>query len=87
MAASEVTEVDDCRGVLKVYSDGSIVRSPQPAFPTPYEDDGRVQWKDAVFDQTLGLQLWLYIMTEALDSQSRLPIFVYFHGGGYCIGC
>ncbi|GLJ44645.1 hypothetical protein SUGI_0938440 [Cryptomeria japonica] len=86
MAEAEVTEVEDCRGVLKVYSDGSIVRSPQPGFPLPYADDGRVEYKDVVFDQTLGLQLRLYITTEALASQSQIPIFVYFHGGGYCIG-
>ncbi|KAH9322469.1 hypothetical protein KI387_017108, partial [Taxus chinensis] len=44
--ATNSSVVDDCRGVLQVYSDGSIVRSKQSGFPLPYEDDGTVVWKD-----------------------------------------
>lgn len=80
------TVVDDCRGVLQVYSNGTIVRSQKPAFVTPFEDDGRVLSKDLVFDFSLGLELRLYIPTSASASTTKLPIFVYFHGGGFCIG-
>uniref|UniRef100_A0A0D6R074 Alpha/beta hydrolase fold-3 domain-containing protein n=1 Tax=Araucaria cunninghamii TaxID=56994 RepID=A0A0D6R074_ARACU len=86
MASTEAKLVDQCRGVLKVYSDGSIWRSNQPSFPHPYEDDGRVLWKDVIFDPVLGLELRLYIPAAAEAGSSLLPIFVYFHGGGYCIG-
>ncbi|KAF7805776.1 putative carboxylesterase 15 [Senna tora] len=82
-AASYV--VDDCRGVLQVYSDGSIVRSSKPSFDVPVHDDGSVLWKDVVFDSAHNLQLRLYKPADS-SSSSKLPIFFYIHGGGFCIG-
>lgn len=78
-------EVDECRGVLRVYSDGSIWRSPKPSFSVPVHDDGSVLWKDVVFDATHNLQLRLY-KPASHSSSSKLPIFYYIHGGGFCIG-
>lgn len=78
------TVVDDCRGVLQVYSDGSIVRASRPAFNVPYHDDGTILWKDVVFDPANDLQLRLY--KPADSTGSKLPIFYYIHGGGFCIG-
>nr|ABK22844.1 unknown [Picea sitchensis] len=80
----EATVVEDCRGVLQVYSNGTITRSQKPSFVAPFEDDGRVLSKDVVFEPSLGLELRLYI--PALVVTTKLPIFVYFHGGGFCIG-
>ncbi|GMP99198.1 hypothetical protein CsSME_00046764 [Camellia sinensis var. sinensis] len=53
-------EVDECRGVLRVYSDGSIVRSSKPSFNVPIYDDGSVIWKDVQFDSINNLHLRLY---------------------------
>ncbi|KAK8601792.1 hypothetical protein V6N13_058530 [Hibiscus sabdariffa] len=78
-------EVDECRGVLRVYSDGSIWRSSKPAFNVPVHDDGSVVWKDVVFDPHHHLQLRLY-KPAASPSSAKLPIFYYIHGGGFCIG-
>jgi acetyl esterase/lipase len=79
--------VDDCRGVLHVYSDGSIVRSSKPSFNVPIHDDGSVLWKDVVFDAANNLQLRLYKpATFSPSSTSKLPVFYYIHGGGFCIG-
>uniref|UniRef100_A0A0D9WVT3 Alpha/beta hydrolase fold-3 domain-containing protein n=1 Tax=Leersia perrieri TaxID=77586 RepID=A0A0D9WVT3_9ORYZ len=81
--------VDDCRGVLLVYSDGAVERKPSPGFTTPVRDDGSVEWKDAVFDPTHGLSLRLYRPRHALAAggeKKRLPVFFYYHGGGFCIG-
>ncbi|CAI9785822.1 unnamed protein product [Fraxinus pennsylvanica] len=83
-AAPPPIEVDDCRGVLKVYSDGSIWRSNKPSFEVPVHDDGSVLWKDVVFDTMHNLQLRLY--KPASPSSSKLPIFYYIHGGGFCTG-
>ncbi|KAL8549594.1 hypothetical protein ACS0TY_008439 [Phlomoides rotata] len=77
-------EVENCRGVLRVYSDGSIWRSEKPSFEMAVQDDGSVLWKDVVFDAKHGLQLRLY--KPAKPSSSKLPIFYYIHGGGFCIG-
>ncbi|WCJ40211.1 alpha/beta-Hydrolases superfamily protein [Euphorbia peplus] len=78
-------EVDECRGVLRVFSDGSIWRSTQPSFKVPVHDDGSVLWKDVVFDPANNLQLRLYRPSNP-SSSSKLPIFYYIHGGGFCIG-
>ncbi|KAJ7948122.1 Alpha/beta-Hydrolases superfamily protein [Quillaja saponaria] len=81
-------EVEECRGVLRVYSDGSIFRSSKPSFDVPVQDDGTVLWKDVVFDTTHNLQLRLYKpanFSSSSSSNSNLPIFYYIHGGGFCI--
>ncbi|EYU36009.1 hypothetical protein ABFS82_14G227600 [Erythranthe guttata] len=83
-ASTPPHEVDECRGVLRVYSDGSIWRSNKPSFEMPVPDDGSVLWKDAVFDAAHSLQLRLY--KPAKPSSPKLPIFYYIHGGGFCIG-
>lgn len=85
MAETSTTSLpyEECRGVLRVYSDGSIVRSPKPSFDIPVHDDGSVAWKDVIFDHTHQLQLRLY---KPAASKSKLPIFYYIHGGGFCIG-
>ncbi|XVF47032.1 hypothetical protein PTKIN_Ptkin03bG0076500 [Pterospermum kingtungense] len=77
-------EVAECRGVLRVYSDGSIWRSSKPSFNAPVDDDGSVLWKDALFDPVHNLHLRLY--KPASVSSAKLPIFYYIHGGGFCIG-
>lgn len=76
--------VDECRGVLFVYSDGSIKRLPGPSFPVPVDDDGSVIWKDVIFDPVNNLQLRIY--KPAGPDCNKLPIFYYIHGGGFCIG-
>lgn len=77
-------EVDGCRGVLRVFSDGSVWRSSGPSFSVAVHDDGSVLWKDAIFDPIRNLQLRIY--KPASPSSSKLPIFYYIHGGGFCIG-
>ncbi|XP_022753725.1 probable carboxylesterase 15 [Durio zibethinus] len=77
-------EVDECRGVLRVYSDGSIWRSSKPSFSVPVDDDGSVVWKDVLFDPVHNVHLRLY--KPASPSSAKLPIFYYIHGGGFCIG-
>ncbi|CAO2188144.1 unnamed protein product [Urochloa humidicola] len=86
--------VEDCRGVLKVLSDGTIIRSPAPAVDVPV--DPSVEWKDAVYDAALGLGLRLYKPApppaaagdgDGAGTGSRrkkLPVVMAFHGGGFC---
>ncbi|XXG74019.1 hypothetical protein AAC387_Pa07g2844 [Persea americana] len=84
--ADDPTPVEDCRGVLRVYSDGSIVRSANSSFNVPAHDDGSALWKDVLFHPTHHLRLRLYRPSSPSLSSAKLPIFFYFHGGGYCIG-
>ncbi|KAG2397364.1 carboxylesterase 15 [Vigna angularis] len=81
---SKTTVVEECRGVLHVYSDGSVVRSSRPSFNVPINDDGTVLWKDVLFDPTHHLQLRLYKSADSISP--RLPVIYFFHGGGFYIG-
>ncbi|KAJ4979685.1 hypothetical protein NE237_010465 [Protea cynaroides] len=76
--------VEDCRGLIQLYSDGSIVRSSQPLRDIPVRDDGSVLWKDLLFDPVHDLHLRLY--KPASSTNTKLPIYYYIHGGGYCVG-
>ncbi|WOK91739.1 hypothetical protein Cni_G00430 [Canna indica] len=85
MASSPPHVVDDCRGVLRVLSDGTIVRTQNPSFLVPVVDDGSVEWKDVLFSPAPNA-LHLRLYRPRHDPADRLPVFFYFHGGGYCIG-
>lgn len=77
--------VEDCMGVLKLYSDGSVYRLANIAFNFPVYDDTSVVFKDLIFDQKLNLSLRLY-KPKTLNSTTKLPVVFYFHGGGFCVG-
>ncbi|CAN4120121.1 unnamed protein product [Withania somnifera] len=65
-------EIEECRGVLRVYSDGTIVRSNKPSFEVPIHDDGSILWKDVIFEAMHNLQL--------------PPRLLLHSRGGFCIG-
>uniref|UniRef100_A0A0E0BXA5 Alpha/beta hydrolase fold-3 domain-containing protein n=1 Tax=Oryza meridionalis TaxID=40149 RepID=A0A0E0BXA5_9ORYZ len=74
--------VEDFFGVIQLLSDGSVVRADDAALlPMPeLQDVPGVQWKDAVYDATN----WPPPPPPPVTME--LPVLVYFHGGGYCIG-
>uniref|UniRef100_A0A0D9UWX2 Alpha/beta hydrolase fold-3 domain-containing protein n=1 Tax=Leersia perrieri TaxID=77586 RepID=A0A0D9UWX2_9ORYZ len=90
--------VEDFYGVVKLLSDGSVVRGDESILVAPvelpYQDvpGVAVQWKDIVYDATHGLKVRIYTTptsmttTAADDGGNLLPVLVYFHGGGYCLG-
>ncbi|PON44932.1 Alpha/beta hydrolase fold [Parasponia andersonii] len=78
--------VEDCMGVLQLYSDGSVYRRANIAFNFPVYDDTSVVYKDLTFDKKLNLSLRLYKPKPANPAAARLPVVFYFHGGGFCVG-
>ncbi|XP_072951670.1 strigolactones hydrolase CXE15-like [Typha angustifolia] len=80
--------VEDCRGAVQLLSDGTVRRSPDPIFPVPDADDGRVEWRDAQYDPFHDLHLRLYRprVEEKERENKKLPVLFYFHGGGFCLG-
>ncbi|RLM91224.1 hypothetical protein C2845_PM08G04980 [Panicum miliaceum] len=79
--------VEDYRGVIQILSDGTIVRS-DPADlrpPERFPDVPGVQWEDVVYDAAHGLKLRVYRSAAAGDA-GKLPVLVYFHSGGFCLG-
>ncbi|XP_047338924.1 probable carboxylesterase 15 [Impatiens glandulifera] len=84
--------VEDFQGILQVYSDGSTFRSQDIDFTNIFpfhnhEEDESVAWKDCRFDKTHDLNLRLYKPRPTpLANSKPLPIVIFFHGGGFCVG-
>nr|CAB3451983.1 unnamed protein product [Digitaria exilis] len=78
--------VEDCLGFIQLFSDGTVKRAPAPLVLLPNDDDtSAVRWKDVIYDETHNLSLRMYVPPFAGD-ETKLPVLVYFHGGGFCIG-
>ncbi|TVU21786.1 hypothetical protein EJB05_31448, partial [Eragrostis curvula] len=78
--------VENFFDVVRLLSDGSVVRGEESALlpAGPFPD---VEWKDVVYDTTLSLKVRVYKPPVAAgEGGNKLPVLVYFHGGGYCIG-
>ncbi|KAK3163920.1 hypothetical protein QOZ80_1AG0010220 [Eleusine coracana subsp. coracana] len=55
----------------------------------PFPNLPGVQWKDVVYDATRGLKVRMYMpLSLAITGvgATKLPVLVYFHAGGYCMG-
>ncbi|KAF4369053.1 hypothetical protein CsatB_019494 [Cannabis sativa] len=78
--------VEDCMGVLQLYSDGTVHRCSDMAFKfRPFYEDNSVVFKDMVYDQKLDLSLRLY-KPKSTTTTTKIPLVIYFHGGGFCVG-
>ncbi|XP_062185239.1 carboxylesterase 15-like [Phragmites australis] len=82
--------VEDFFGVVRLLSDGSVVRGDESVLSAlmpagPFPDVPGVQWKDVVYDATRGLKVRVYRSSVAGGEGGKLPVLVYFHGGGYCV--
>ncbi|XP_031492833.1 probable carboxylesterase 17 [Nymphaea colorata] len=72
---------------LRVYTDGTVDRAPQPvANASPTTVDG-VASKDVVINLKNGVTGRLYKpqVCDTLTS-TKLPLLFYYHGGGFCTG-
>ncbi|KAJ9181248.1 hypothetical protein P3X46_009398 [Hevea brasiliensis] len=78
--------VEDCMGVLQLFSDGTIFRSKNIDFNLPIIDDTSILFRDYLFDKTHNLHLRLYKPMSISPSNYKLPILFFIHGGGFCVG-
>jgi len=83
-------EVENLNGILKVYADGTIFRVEDPGMfvEASLQGEGGVASKDVVLNEKLGLWVRLYLPSSHIQQQTenrRLPLIVYFHGGGFCV--
>lgn len=81
-----VSLVEEIYGI-KLYSDGSVERGEELDFHLPplSESYEHVLYKDIVFNHTLGLWARLYLPNSSPATPTRLPVILYFHGGGFCL--
>eukprot|EP01018_Ginkgo_biloba_P040902 Gb_24448 [translate_table: standard] len=83
--------VEEIAGFLRVYKDGSVDRltcavSHVPPSTTPNETVASV---DEVLNAQSGVWARIYLPQKVQNSNSRrrirLPVLIYFHGGGFCM--
>ncbi|GJN10203.1 hypothetical protein PR202_ga28279 [Eleusine coracana subsp. coracana] len=86
--------VEDCLGVLQLLSDGTVKRVPPPLVlhqddaALPDDDEAPVKWKDVVYDEANKLSLRMFVPSAGGGGGrgEKLPVLVFFHGGGFVIG-
>ncbi|KAL2469935.1 putative carboxylesterase [Abeliophyllum distichum] len=85
--ASKTTKqvLTDLSPLIKVYDDGTVERlMDAPIVPPSLEDPATgLASKDIIISLEVQARLFLPKNTE---SSQKLPILVYYHGGGFCIG-
>ena len=88
--------VEDCMGLLKLLSDGTVLRSNInfQEQPQPTQHDNLVQFKDFVFLKKFNLHLRFYKPKfednddddNENNNKKLLPVVMFLHGGGFCFG-
>ncbi|XP_062210647.1 probable carboxylesterase 17 [Phragmites australis] len=84
--------VEEIHGLIRVYKDGHVERLPAiPDVPCTWGGtapgaQGGVVARDVVINRATGVWARLYAPTTAsVGAGGRLPVVVYFHGGGFCV--
>lgn len=81
--------VAEAPGFLQVFSNGAVKRfAPQTAAPSSEWSNNvsnRYKSKDVTIDPSKPITARIFL-PDTSNSLSQLPVLVYFHGGGFCIG-
>jgi len=88
---SSLSVVLEVPGMVRVYEDGTVKRlvdhgtvPPSSQIVDEFEDG--VASKDVVINPETGVFVRLYLpRLEVTDEKEKVPVLVYFHGGGFCI--
>lgn len=70
---------------LQVYSNGSVKRFDPETALASLESTDRYKSKDVIIDSSKGITGRIFLPSFPISSK-KLPLVVYFHGGGFCIG-
>ncbi|XP_030552161.1 probable carboxylesterase 6 [Rhodamnia argentea] len=77
---------DEIGGLIRVYKDGHVERpNIVPLVSTALPPELGVASADAVVDKFTNVWARFYVPNHGVQNQ-LLPLIVYFHGGGFCIG-
>lgn len=77
--------IDEIEGLIRVYKDGHVERLPiVPCVTCALAPDMGVTSRDIVIDKFTNI--WARFYVPILCQSTKLPLLVYFHGGGFCVG-
>ncbi|AES59010.1 putative carboxylesterase [Medicago truncatula] len=69
---------------LQVFSDGTVKRFNPEIAPPSLDSSNKYKSKDIIIDPTKPITGRIFIPNN--PTKKLLPLLVYFHGGGFCIG-
>lgn len=79
--------VAESPGFLQVFSDGSVKRFAPVIATACSESSNGYKSKDVIIDPSKPITARIFLPDEKSSSSNQLlPVIVYFHGGGFCIG-
>ncbi|GAB4828893.1 hypothetical protein Ancab_018554 [Ancistrocladus abbreviatus] len=78
--------IEEIQGLIRVYKDGRVERPPimQCVAASLLAPSLSVHAQDIVIDRLKGV--WARFYVPKCHSMDKLPLLLYFHGGGFCIG-
>ncbi|CAN4124777.1 unnamed protein product [Withania somnifera] len=78
---------EEIESLIKVYRDGHVER-PQivPNVTSKLPLELGVISSDVVIDRFTNVWARLYVPKTLCDQGNKLPLLIYFHGGGFCVG-
>ncbi|KAA8525453.1 hypothetical protein F0562_007281 [Nyssa sinensis] len=77
--------VAEVPGYIQVFSDGSVKRFLPEIAPASTESSTGFKSKDVIIDPSKPVTARMFLPDNPI-SVADLPVLVYFHGGGFCIG-
>lgn len=77
--------VAEIPGYLQLLSDGSVKRFAHEIVPASSELINGYKSKDVIIDKSKPITERLFLPGIG-SSDHKLPVIVYFHGGGFCLG-
>lgn len=75
--------LEEIEGLIRVYKNGHIERPPiVPNVTSAVRTELNLTSKDIIIDKCTNVWARFYVPNSPL----RLPLLIYFHGGGFCVG-
>ncbi|CAA6666412.1 unnamed protein product [Spirodela intermedia] len=84
-----MTIVAEIPGFIQVFSDGTVKRFSPNISSSPATITAAASFKsrDVVIGPSKSISARIFVpLDDGKESRSRLPVLVYFHGGGFCFG-
>ncbi|GFP87819.1 probable carboxylesterase 17 [Phtheirospermum japonicum] len=78
--------VAEAPGFLQVFSDGAVKRLVHQTADPSTNISNEYKSKDVTIDHSKPITARIFLPTDSKPPQQQLPVLVYFHGGGFCIG-
>ncbi|KAI3979041.1 hypothetical protein MKX01_016216 [Papaver californicum] len=87
MASSDQEIASELLPLLRVYKNGRVERLIESEIVPPSLKDANtgVSSKDITISTNPSISARIYIPSSKLTTTEKLPLLVYFHGGGFCI--